>query len=54
MTPDYIKGWRDRIGKDPNIILQASGPAQKAANFILEKAGIKLKEDPDEETQKVA
>ena len=41
MTPAYIKNWASVIGKDPNIILQASGPAQKAAEFIMDRAGIK-------------
>jgi len=31
----YIKGWKEKISKEPRIVIQAATLAQKAANYIL-------------------
>ena len=40
-TVAYLKGWRDRIAKDPRLIVTAASQAQAAADYIL--AGSKAK-----------
>lgn len=34
----YVDGWRDRLGQDPKLIVQAAAQAQKAADLILSEA----------------
>lgn len=47
--PEYIASWLKRLKDDKKAIFTASSHAQKAADFILEKAGYIVKEEEKEE-----
>ena len=33
----YIASWRQKLGSDPKLIVQAAAQAQKAADFMLDR-----------------
>lgn len=43
-SASYIKGWRDVISKDNKLVVSAASKAQKAVDWLLEKAEVKNKE----------
>ena len=43
-SASYIKGWRDVISKDNKLVVSAASKAQKAIDWLLEKAEVKNKE----------